>query len=35
MQILGKYLPLQYTKGNEGDQELDMQVLGGLCVIAM
>jgi hypothetical protein len=35
MQILGKYLPLQYTKENEGDQELDMQVLGGLCVIAM
>jgi hypothetical protein len=27
--ILGKYLPLQYTKENEGDQELDMQVLGG------
>jgi hypothetical protein len=26
--ILGKYLPLQYTKENEGDQELDMQVLG-------
>jgi hypothetical protein len=35
MQILGKYLPLQYTKENEGDQELDMQVLRELCVIAM
>ncbi len=32
---LGSICHCNTQKKNEGDQELDMQVLGGLCVIAM